>query len=159
VAPVRAIRGFLTDVLAEERLSMSIPQQLWMRWCLSIAITLLLVTLLCGRPAIAWQHTQHESIPSGATNVQVRWTQLSRQSITYRIPPQWLLIDLYGRLAQQGWTRDGTERSSFTFAIFQRYRWFGHLSETATIEIPPGGSGPVQVKMIRCVLLAWQASC
>jgi hypothetical protein len=138
---------------------MSRPQQLWMRWCLSIAITFLLVTLLWVRPAIAWRHTLYESLPSGATNVQVRWTQLNRQSITYRIPPQWLLLDLYGRLEQHGWTRDGTESSSFTFAIFQRHRWFGRLSETATVEIPPGGSGPVQVRLIRCVLPAWQASC
>ncbi|HWQ12046.1 MAG TPA: hypothetical protein VNL77_04565 [Roseiflexaceae bacterium] len=130
-----------------------------------------LALLLSGWLLLALQRAQDDIAPPGATQVRVAYQRLSHVHVSYHIPPEWSLLDLYAYLESQGWTRDSaTERGlrqghgivlppRSIFAVFVRRGWFGQARELAIVGIDPSGSRLVHVRQVRCLPLPRGTGC
>jgi hypothetical protein len=123
-----------------------------------------LLMLLCGSGLLLVKRSAGGNlVPPGATDVRVYRHGLSELHVTYHIPPDWTLQDLYTYHDEQGWTRDkvaerGLQRpwidlSTPIFAVFTRQSLFGLAPEIAIVSIPTDSQRGTQVRLVRCLKL------
>jgi hypothetical protein len=118
-----------------------------------------LVLLLCSAGLVVARGAEDDAVPIGATDVRIDRPDLSHMSISYRVPRDWMLFDIYTFFGDHGWARDQIyERSlqrnwtpdmNATFAIFVRRSLFGLVSEVAIVGFAPTHA-QVQVRLQRC---------
>jgi hypothetical protein len=133
-----------------------------MQRLLLIAGASCLLLLLCSAGLVVARGAGDDAVPLGATDVRIDRRSLSQMSISYRVPPDWMLFDIYTFFVNHGWRRDQVyERSlqrtwtpdmNATFAIFVRQSLFGLVSEVAIVGFAPTHA-QVQVRLQRCFKL------
>jgi hypothetical protein len=120
-----------------------------------------ILVLLCGSGLLLVKRSAGGNlVPPGATDVRVYRHGLSELHVTYHIPPNWTLHDLYDYHAEHGWTRDRTTERGLqrpwidihtsVFAVWTRQSLFGLAPEIAIVGIPTDSRAGIQVRMVRC---------
>jgi hypothetical protein len=121
-----------------------------------------LVLLLCSAGAVVARGADDDAVLPGATDVRIDRPDLLHLSISYRVPRDRRLLDIYTFFNEHGWTRDQVyERSlqrswtpdmNATFAIFARRSLFVLVSEVAIVGFASTHTR-VQVRLQRCVTI------
>jgi hypothetical protein len=99
--------------------------------------------------------------------VQIEQSSLSRQDITYRLPPNQTPDDLYAHLVQDGWARDmrgelarlRAQRGTDAFVVFWRQNWFGLVPEVVTVRRATPDQHAVVIQLSRCFMLGSWMRC
>lgn len=114
--------------------------------------------------ALVWRGEVNTLVLPDATGVQIEQSSLSRQEITYRLPPNQTPDDLYAQLVQDGWARDmrgelarlRAQRGADAFVVFWRQNWFGLVPEVVTVRRAMPNRHTVVIQLSRCfVLVGW----
>src|SRR5262245_32519921 len=109
-----------------------------------LAITgICLVLLLCSAGVVFARGADDDVVLRGATDVRIDRPDWSHVAISYHVPPDWMLIDIFAFFEDHGWARDRVfERSlqrswtpdvNTTLAIYGRQHLFGMMNEVAII--------------------------
>ena len=102
-----------------------------------------------------------------ATGVQIEQSSLSRQDITYRLPPNQTPDDLYAHLVQDGWARDVRDElgqfrdriGADAFTVFWRQDWLGLVPELVTVGRATPDQHAVDIQLSRCFALGSWMGC
>jgi len=123
----------------------------------------LLLLCLMGL-ALVWLGEANTLVLPDTTKLHIEQSSLSRQEITYRLPPNQTPDDLYAHLVQDGWTRDmrgelarlRAQRGADAFVVFWRQNWFGLVPEVVTVRRAMPDQHAVVIQLSRCfVLVGW----
>src|SRR5262245_35195862 len=129
------------------------------------AVLLVIFTLCSGLPlisllglAIVWFGEVHALVLPNATDVRINRPSLTRQHITYQLPPNLTLADLSAQLVQDGWTHDVRgERALMrdqihndTLVLFWRHSWFGLVPEVVTLRPGAQDQRMADIQLTRC---------
>jgi hypothetical protein len=130
-----------------------------MRRILPIIGGLCLVSVLCGAGAVFVRGADDDAVVPGATDLRLDHPDLSHVAISYQLPPDRMLSDIFAFFEDRGWTRDqtferslqrtGTSDVNTTLAIFVRQNLFGIVDEVAIVGFAPTYSR-IQVRLRRC---------
>jgi hypothetical protein len=102
-----------------------------------------------------------------AIGVRIEQSSLSRQQITYRLPPNQTPDDLYAHLVQDGWARNmrgelarlRAQRGTDAFVVFWRQNWFGLMPEVVTVRRATPDQHAVVIQLSRCFALGSWMRC
>jgi hypothetical protein len=135
------------------------------------AVLLVIFVLCSGLPligllglAMVWFGEVHALIPPNATNVRINQPSLTRQHITYQLPPNVTLADLSAQLVQDGWTHDvpgeralkHDQMGNDALMLFWRHSWLGLVPEVVTVRLGVSGRGLADIQLSRCFTIqAW----
>jgi hypothetical protein len=117
--------------------------------------------------ALVWRGEVDMLVLSNASGVQIEQSSLSRQDITYRLPPNQTPDDLYAHLVQDGWARDmrgelarlRAQRGTDAFVVFWRQNWFGLVPEVVTVRRATPAQHAVVIQLSRCFALGSGMRC
>jgi hypothetical protein len=136
---------------------------------IALLFGILMVLLIGSGGALALRRAQDDLAPAGAVNLRLSYRSGELLFVSYSLPPDWILLDLYAHLSARGWTRDqdaerGLRQGSFalpntTYAIFTRERWFGLGQDITIVGLPAARGQPVFVRQIRCLAIGGQERC
>jgi hypothetical protein len=116
---------------------------------------------------LIWRGEANTFILPNAADVQIEQPSLSREHITYRLPPNQTPDDLYAQLVQDGWTRDirgqlGRFRDpngAEAFLVFTRQNWLGLMPELVTVRRATPDQQAVDLQLSRCFALGSWMRC
>jgi len=114
--------------------------------------------------AIVWLGEAHALVLPDATNVWIDRPNLTRQHITYQLPPNRTLDDLSAQLVQEGWTHDVPGERALrrdqigndALMVFWRHSWLGLVPEVVTVRRGAHDPRLADIQLIRCFSIpAW----
>ena len=116
---------------------------------------------------LVWRGEVNTLVLPDATGVRIEQSSLSRQDITYRLPPNQTPDDLYAHLVQAGWARNmrgelarlRAQRGTDAFVVFWRQNWFGLVPEVVTVRRATPDQHAVVIQLSRCFALGSWMRC
>jgi hypothetical protein len=126
-----------------------------------------LVLLCLVGLALVWLGEVDTLVLPDAADVHIEQSSLSRQHITYRMPPNQTQDDLYAQLVQDGWARDvrgelgrfRDQRGVDAFVVFWRQNWLELVPELVTVRRATRDHHMVDIQLSRCFALGSWMSC
>jgi hypothetical protein len=139
-------------------------RQIYLILAQCMAVLLLGIALL-----FTYDRAGYDVTLPGAANVRTDGNAIARrQQITYRLPPNRTINDLYVQLEQAGWSRDRRaeqrlQRDQMEYdavlGAFTRQHLFGALSEIALISISSTDRQTVRIELFRCLRFFSPSEC
>jgi hypothetical protein len=112
---------------------------------------------------LVYDRTGYDLALPGAAEIQNDGPPSARQrQVSFRLPPNGSLSDVYKHLTSKGWSRDllAEQRwrrdqldDNYSLGMFTRQRLFGLLFEIALVKGSPADPRRVEIQIVRCFRL------